>query len=96
VTSQIGRAGATGHKLLRARRLGLLEPEDHGQVATAGWTYSIGVRQQQHIQAATAAIDETNWEPRFPSGKFYANARKVIAALAHNLLRWTHLIALPG
>src|SRR4051794_24840057 len=32
----------------------------------------------------------------FPSGRFYANAAwTVIAALAHNLLRWTHLIALP-
>ena len=31
----------------------------------------------------------------FPSGKFYANAAwTVIAALAHNLLRWTHLLAL--
>jgi hypothetical protein len=33
----------------------------------------------------------------FPCGKFNANAAwTVIAALAHNLLRWTHLIALPG
>lgn len=32
----------------------------------------------------------------FPSGKFSANAAwTVIAALAHNLLRWTHLLALP-
>jgi hypothetical protein len=32
----------------------------------------------------------------FPSGRFYANAAwTVIAALAHNLLRWTHLLALP-
>jgi len=32
----------------------------------------------------------------FPSGRFYANAAwTVIAALAHNLLRWTGLIALP-
>jgi hypothetical protein len=32
----------------------------------------------------------------FPSGKFYANAAwTVIAALAHNLLRWTTLIGLP-
>jgi hypothetical protein len=32
----------------------------------------------------------------FPSGKFMANAAwTVIAALAHNLLRWTHLLALP-
>ncbi len=33
----------------------------------------------------------------FPSGKFLANAAwTVIAALAHNLLRWTTLIGLPG
>jgi Transposase DDE domain group 1 len=33
----------------------------------------------------------------FPSGRFYANAAwTVIAALAHNLLRWTSLIGLPG
>jgi hypothetical protein len=33
----------------------------------------------------------------FPSGQFMANAAwTVIAALAHNLLRWTSLIGLPG
>jgi len=33
----------------------------------------------------------------FPSGSFYANAAwTVIAALAHNLLRWTSVIGLPG
>jgi len=33
----------------------------------------------------------------FPSGKFNANsAWTVIAALAHNLLRWTHVLGLPG
>jgi hypothetical protein len=33
----------------------------------------------------------------FPSGKFTANAAwTVIAALAHNLLRWTTLIGLPN
>lgn len=33
----------------------------------------------------------------FPSGQFNANAAwTVIAALAHNLLRWTELIGLPG
>lgn len=32
----------------------------------------------------------------FPSGRFYANAAwTVIAALAHNLLRWTVLIGQP-
>ncbi len=33
----------------------------------------------------------------FPSGRFNANAAwAVIACLAHNLLRWTTLIGLPG
>ena len=33
----------------------------------------------------------------FPSGKFTANAAwTVIACLAHNLLRWTSLLGLPG
>ena len=33
----------------------------------------------------------------FPSGHFYANAAwTVIAALAHNLLRWTSVVGLPG
>jgi hypothetical protein len=33
----------------------------------------------------------------FPSGRFHANAAwTVIAALAHNLLRWTSVIGLPG
>jgi hypothetical protein len=33
----------------------------------------------------------------FPSGKFFANAAwTVIACLAHNLLRWTGLLGLPG
>ncbi len=33
----------------------------------------------------------------FPSGRFFANAAwTVIAALAHNLLRWTGVLGLPG
>jgi hypothetical protein len=33
----------------------------------------------------------------FPSGRFFANAAwTVIAALAHNLLRWTAVVGLPG
>jgi hypothetical protein len=33
----------------------------------------------------------------FPSGRFFANAAwTVIAALAHNLLRWTSVLGLPG
>jgi hypothetical protein len=158
-----------------ARGLWVLEPQDHGQVADRGWTYSIGVRQQPHIKAAIAAIPEQDWQTledypeggeaqiaqtmlgrqrlvirrtrligaqaelwpdwrhfafltnrtdtlelvesehrqhavvelairdlkdqalaHFPSGKFLANAAwTVIAALAHNLLRWTTVIGLP-
>src|SRR4030095_15275882 len=33
----------------------------------------------------------------FPSGHFYANAAwTVLAALAHNMLRWTSVLGLPG
>jgi hypothetical protein len=158
-----------------ARGLWVLEPQDHGQVADRGWTYSIGVRQQPHIKAAIAAIPEQDWQTledypeggeaqiaqtmlgrqrlvirrtrligaqaelwpdwrhfafltnrtdtlelvesehrqhavvelairdlkdqalaHFPSGKFLANAAwTVMAALAHNLLRWTTVIGLP-
>jgi len=145
------------------------------RLQSAGWTYSIGVRQQPHIKAAIAAIPEQDWQAledypeggeaqiaqtmlgsqrlivrrtrlvgaqaelwpdwrhhafltnrtdplelvesehrqhavvelairdlkdqalaHFPSGKFLANAAwTVIAALAHNILRWTTLIGLP-
>jgi hypothetical protein len=173
---RVARAGATGPKLLRADS-GFWNKKIMARLQAEGWSYSIGVRQQKHIKAAIAAIDETDWQPladypaegeaqiaetilggdqrlvvrrtrllgaqaelwpdwrhfafltnrteplqmvesehrqhavvelairdlkdqalaHFPSGKFLANAAwTVIAALAHNLLRWTHLLALPG
>jgi hypothetical protein len=171
---RIERAGASGPKLLRADS-GFWNKKLMAKLRAAGWTYSIGVRQQAHITAAIAQIPEQDWQPladypedgeaqiaqtmigserlivrrtrllgeqaelwpdwrhfafltnrtdplelveaehrqhavvelairdlkdqalaHFPSGRFYANAAwTVIAALAHNLLRWTHLIALP-
>jgi hypothetical protein len=171
---RIARAGATGPKLLRADS-GFWNKKIMARLQTAGWTYSIGVRQQAHIKAAISAIPESDWQPlegypadgqaqiaetmiggqrlivrrtrllgaqaelwpdwrhfafltnradglelveaehrqhavvelairdlkdqalaHFPSGKFTANAAwTVIAALAHNLLRWTTLIGLP-
>jgi hypothetical protein len=174
--ARVDRAGAPGPKLLRADS-GFWNKKTMARLQAAGWTYSIGVRQQKHIKAALAALDESDWQPladypedgeaqiaetilgedqrlvvrrtrllgaqaelwpdwrhfafltnrteplelveaehrqhavvelairdlkdqalaHFPSGKFMANAAwTVIAALAHNLLRWTHLIALPG
>jgi hypothetical protein len=171
---RVARAGATGPKLFRADS-GFWNTKIMARLQQAGWSYSIGVRQQKHIKAAITAIAEQDWEPladypeggeaqiaqtmlgrqrlivrrtrlvgaqaelwpdwrhhafltnrtdaletveaehrqhavveltirdlkdqalaHFPSGKFLANAAwTVIAALAHNLLRWTTLIGLP-
>ncbi len=172
---RVARAGASGPKLLRADS-GFWNGKIMARLQQAGWTYSIGVRQQPHVKAAIAAIPDQGWltladypqggeaqiaqtmlgrqrlivrrtrlvgaqselwpdwrhhafltnrtdslelveaEHRqhavvelairdlkdqalahFPSGKFLANAAwTVIAALAHNLLRWTTLIGLPN
>jgi hypothetical protein len=172
--ARVQRAGASGPKMLRADS-GFWNGKIMARLQSAGWTYSIGVRQQKHITAAIAAIPEPDWQTledypeggeaqiaqtmlgrqrlivrrtrlvgaqaelwpdwrhfalftnrtdplelvesehrqhavvelairdlkdqalaHFPSGKFLANAAwTVIAALAHNLLRWTTLIGLP-
>jgi hypothetical protein len=172
---RVARAGATGPKLLRADS-GFWNRKIMARLQAAGWLYSIGVRQQQHIKAAITAIPEQDWQTledypdggeaqiaqtmlgrqrlivrrtrligaqaelwpdwrhfafstnrtdaielveaehrqhavvelairdlkdqalaHFPSGKYTANAAwTVIAALAHNLLRWTTLIGLPN
>jgi hypothetical protein len=171
---RVARAGASGPKLLRADS-GFWNHKIMARLQAAGWTYSIGVRQQPQITAAITAIPEQDWQTledypetgeaqiaqtmhgrqrlivrrtrliggqaelwpdwryhpfftnrtdalelveaehrqhavvelairdlkdqalaHFPSGKFLANAAwTVIAALAHNLLRWTTLIGLP-
>lgn len=171
---RVDRAGASAPKLLRADS-GFWNKKIMARLEKAGWTYSIGVRQQKHIKAAVQAIPETDWQAlpdypeageaqiaqtmlgaqrlivrrtrlvgaqaelwpdwrcfafltnridpleiveaehrqhavvelairdlkdqalaHFPSGRFYANAAwTVIAALAHNLLRWTVLIGQP-
>ena len=171
---RVRRAGATGPRLLRADS-GFWNAKIMARLQAAGWLYSIGVRQQQHIKAAIAGIPEQDWQTladypeggqaqiaqtmlgrqrlivrrtrlvgaqaelwpdwrhfafftnrtdtleqveaehrqhavvelairdlkdqalaHFPSGRFTANAAwTVIAALAHNLLRWTTLIGLP-
>jgi hypothetical protein len=172
---RMARAGASGPRLLRADS-GFWNAKIMARLQTAGWTYSIGVRQQKHIKAAITAIPEPDWQTlpdypqggeaqiaqtklghqrlivrrtrlvgaqaelwpdwrhfafltnrtdplelveaehrqhavielairdlkdqalaHFPSGKFLANAAwTVIAALAHNLMRWTTLIGLPN
>lgn len=59
---RIDRAGATGPKLLRADS-GFWNKKLMARLQAAGWTYSIGVRQQAHIKAAITAIDEQDWQP---------------------------------
>ena len=59
---RVARAGATGPEAV-ARRLGVLEPRRSWPGSQrAGWTYSIGVRQQPHVKAAIAAIPEQDWQ----------------------------------
>ena len=171
---RVERAGASGEKLLRADS-GFWNIKIMTRLQSAGWTYSIGVRQQTPVKTVISAIPEADWQAlpdypetgeaqiaetmlgarrlivrrtrlvgaqaelwpdwrhfafvtnrtdalglveaehrghavvelairdlkdqalaHFPSGKFLANAAwTVIAALAHNLLRWTTLIGLP-
>ena len=54
--------------------------------------------QRQHAVVELAIRDLKDQAlAHFPSGKFLANAAwTVIAALAHNLIRWTTLIGLPN
>ena len=59
---RVARAGATGPKLLRADS-GFWNKKIMARWRRAGWTYSIGVRQQKHIKAAIAAIPEQDWQP---------------------------------
>jgi hypothetical protein len=58
---RVGRAGATGPKLLRADS-GFWSKKIMARLQAAGWTYSIGVRQRKHIKAAIAAIPEQDWQ----------------------------------
>jgi hypothetical protein len=59
---RVARAGATGPKLLRADS-GFWNGKLFAVLERAGWSYSIGVRQQPHIKAAIAAIPEQDWQP---------------------------------
>jgi hypothetical protein len=64
-------------------------------------TEPLGLVESEHRQHAVVELAIRDLKDQalahFPSGKFYANAAwTVIAALAHNLLRQVHLLALPG
>ena len=59
---------------------------------------SVEAEHRQHAVVELAIRDLKDQAlAHFPSGQFYANAAwTVIACLAHNLLRWTSVIGLPG
>ena len=60
--ARVARAGSTGPKLLRADS-GFWNKKTMARLERAGWSYSIGVRQQQQVKMAIAAIDERDWRP---------------------------------
>jgi hypothetical protein len=58
--ARVGRAGASGPKLLRADS-GFWAIAVMDRLAERGWEYSIGVRNQKPVTAAIATIPETAW-----------------------------------
>jgi hypothetical protein len=78
----------------------LLPSWEHFPFAT-NRTEPLAVVEAEHRQHAVVELVIRDLKDQalahFPSGHFHANsAWTVIAALAHNLLRWTELIGLPG
>jgi hypothetical protein len=64
-------------------------------------TDALAIVEAEHRQHAVVELHIRDLKDQalahFPSGRFFANAAwTVIAALAHNLLRWTGLLGLPG
>jgi hypothetical protein len=57
----VKRAGASGPKLLRADS-GFWNKQIFARLATAGWSYSIGVRLQPSVRAAIQQIPEHCWQ----------------------------------
>jgi hypothetical protein len=59
--ARVNRAGASGPKLLRADS-GFWNKQIFARLATAGWSYSIGVRLQPSVRAAIEQIPEHAWQ----------------------------------
>jgi hypothetical protein len=78
----------------------LLPSWEHFPFAT-NRTEPLAIVEAEHRQHAVVELVIRDLKDQalahFPSGHFHANsAWTVIAALAHNLLRWTELLGLPG
>ena len=104
--AQIAETTLTGQRLVvrRVRTLDrqgeLLPCWEHYPFAT-NRTDALALVEAEHRQHAVVeqCIRDLKEQAlaHFPCGRFAANAAwTVIAALAHNLLRWTHILGLPG
>jgi len=60
--ARVGRAGATGVKVLRADS-GFWNTQVFERLEKAGWQYSIAVRMIKTVRAAVEAIPEDAWQP---------------------------------
>ena len=67
------------------------------RLQAAGWTYSIGVRQQPHIKAAIAAIPEQDWQTLadYPEGG-EAQIAQTMLGRQRLIVRRTRLRRRPG
>jgi len=104
--AQIAETTASGRRLI-VRRTRLVGPQAE---LWPDWRYfpfitnrtdPLEVVEAEHRQHAVVELTIRDLKDQalqhFPSGQFNANAAwTVIACLAHNLLRWTTLIGLPG
>jgi len=104
--AQIAETTLGGRRLIvrRVRTLGdqgeLFPDWRHFPFAT-NRTESLDVVEAEHRQHAVVELVIRDLKDQalahFPSGHFNANAAwTVLAALAHNLLRWTSVLGLPG
>src|SRR5207244_11433954 len=104
--AQIAETTVKGKRLI-VRRTRLIGPQAE---LWPDWRYfpfltnrtdPLGIVESEHRQHAVVELTIRDLKDQalahFPSGKFNANsAWTVIACLAHNLLRWTTVIGLPG
>lgn len=104
--AQIAETTLAGQRLIvrRVRTLdaqGTLLPSWEHYPFLTNRTDTLEIVEAEHRQHAVVELCIRDLKDQalahFPSGHFYANgAWTVIAALAHNLLRWTSVLGLPG
>jgi hypothetical protein len=105
--AQIAETAAPGGRRLivsRTRLVGAqaeLWPDWRHFAFVTNRTEQLDIVEAEHRQHAVVELAIRDLKDQalahFPSGRFTANAAwTVIACLAHNLLRWTNLIGLPG